>query len=308
MYPGPADTSLRSNSGRRSRHGVAVVLFAVLLCLNQPLSAAADDVRPSGGTTCSIAGLVWNDGDGTGHGDGQIGLGEQGIGDVTVRLLQPNGDPVGGADARQTTDDTGRYQFAGLPCGSYRVQFPTFDNNQFTTPNVGPPATASAAVPDENGNGITGIYQLGGDQPADQAHVNAGMLQAESGNMQKIGDRVWRDTNGNGIQDTGEHGVPGVTVTLINPDGTSPGEGTEVVTNSDGRYLFTTLDIGTYRVRYSHLPASDHFTKPDAGREDVDSDALPASNDARTADTADVFVGSLPDESDNRTIDAGIRH
>ncbi len=29
-----------------------------------------------------------------------------------------------------------------------------------------------------------------------------------------IGDRVWFDTNRNGIQDAGETGVPGVTVTL----------------------------------------------------------------------------------------------
>ncbi|HEY3683380.1 MAG TPA: SdrD B-like domain-containing protein [Streptosporangiaceae bacterium] len=272
--------------------------------LGYPLSASADAAHH--GATCSITGTAWNDGDGTGHGDGQIGSGEGGVEGVTAQLLRPDGGPVGGSGARQTTDAHGGYAFTDLPCGAYRVAFPHYQNDQFTTPNVGNPATASTALPDADGTGITGVYRLGKGRPTVQRHVNAGLLEAESGNMQKIGDRVWNDANGNGLQDPGERGVPGVAVTLVNPDGSSAGEGTKAVTNSDGRYIFTTLNIGTYRVRFSGLPKGFHFTKPNAGKETIDSDALPASAGATTADTADVFVGSYPDTTENRDIDAGI--
>jgi hypothetical protein len=287
---------------------VLVIGSAALVAgLVSPLSASASVSTATGhGSTCSVAGTVWNDGDGTGHGDGQFGSDEAGIEGVTVQLLKANGDPVGGSGARQTTDAAGHYAFTGLPCDAYRVQFQHYQNDQFTTPNVGALATASAALPNTDGIGVTGAYSLGKGHPATQSHVNAGMLEAESGNMQKIGDRVWNDANGNGIQDPGEHGVPGVAVALVNPDGSSAGEGTKAVTNSDGRYIFTTLNIGTYRVRFSGLPKGDHFTKPNAGKENVDSDALPAAADATTADTANVFVGSYPDTTENRDIDAGI--
>ncbi len=36
-----------------------------------------------------------------------------------------------------------------------------------------------------------------------------------------VGDRVWNDTNGNGVQDAGETGINGVTVQLLN--GATPG-------------------------------------------------------------------------------------
>jgi uncharacterized repeat protein (TIGR01451 family) len=62
-----------------------------------------------------------------------------------------------------------------------------------------------------------------------------------------VGDRVWADTNGDGIQDSGELGIAGVTVALyrdINKDGvidsTEPKLATQV-TNSTGNYNFTEL-------------------------------------------------------------------
>ena len=38
--------------------------------------------------------------------------------------------------------------------------------------------------------------------------------------LANLGDRVWNDLNGNGFQNTGETGIPGVSVILMNTSGT----------------------------------------------------------------------------------------
>lgn len=60
-----------------------------------------------------------------------------------------------------------------------------------------------------------------------------------------IGDRVWSDGNGDGVQDGGETGINGVTVRLRNSGGTVVATGT---TQGDGGYTFTDVIAGTYAV------------------------------------------------------------
>jgi hypothetical protein len=62
----------------------------------------------------------------------------------------------------------------------------------------------------------------------------------------EIGNRVWLDANKNGVQDPSEPAIPGVTVELltvtgdsIDPDGAGPLTKTTVVTDANGRYLFS---------------------------------------------------------------------
>jgi len=59
-----------------------------------------------------------------------------------------------------------------------------------------------------------------------------------------IGDTVWRDWNGNGVQDAGEEGAPGIVVTLTN----SSGVAITRLTDAAGGYLFNGLGAGTYTV------------------------------------------------------------
>ncbi|MBE7513531.1 MAG: hypothetical protein HS103_12060 [Anaerolineales bacterium] len=60
-----------------------------------------------------------------------------------------------------------------------------------------------------------------------------------------IGDTVWWDYNGNGVQDPGEPGIPGVIVELIGTTGTVIATTT---TDASGLYFFN-VDAGTYTVR-----------------------------------------------------------
>ncbi|MBK9463112.1 MAG: carboxypeptidase regulatory-like domain-containing protein [Sphingobacteriales bacterium] len=52
-----------------------------------------------------------------------------------------------------------------------------------------------------------------------------------------MGDYVWLDANGDGIQDAGETGISGITVTLTYPDGTTA----TTTTDANGSYVFTGL-------------------------------------------------------------------
>ncbi|MBK9462533.1 MAG: carboxypeptidase regulatory-like domain-containing protein [Sphingobacteriales bacterium] len=60
-----------------------------------------------------------------------------------------------------------------------------------------------------------------------------------------IGDFVWNDTNGDGVQDPGETGIPGITVTLYDSNGDVIATTT---TDQNGNYVFDNLPAGDYTV------------------------------------------------------------
>jgi len=85
-----------------------------------------------------------------------------------------------------------------------------------------------------------------------------------------IGDKVWNDLNGNGIQDSGEPGVPNVTVNLYDCSNNFIATTT---TNANGEYLFGSLIPNDYYVEFV-LPSGSIFTTKDQGSDNgKDSDA-----------------------------------
>ena len=73
------------------------------------------------------------------------------------------------------------------------------------------------------------------------------------------GDFVWLDNNKDGIQDAGEPGVPGVTVTLYSASGSTPNPATDsqigyTITDGNGKYLFTNLQPGNYYAVFTVPP------------------------------------------------------
>jgi hypothetical protein len=124
------------------------------------------------------------------------------------------------------------------------------------------------------------------DNPFTDNPTNAGV----------VGDKVWNDVNKNGIQDSGESGVSGVTVRLLNA-ATSDTVAT-TTTNSSGIYNFTAVAPGDYRVEFV-APFNHAFTSKDLGGDDrLDSDA-----DTSTG-RSDIFT-MLPCDSISY-IDAGV--
>jgi hypothetical protein len=110
-----------------------------------------------------------------------------------------------------------------------------------------------------------------------------------------IGDFVWIDTNMDGIQDEGEPGKEGVTVTLYDCEDTFIASTT---TDNNGFYLFDNLMPGDYYVEFEK-PAGYDFTMQDQGGDDAkDSDADPA--------TRKTICTTLEEGETDLTWDAGL--
>jgi len=112
-----------------------------------------------------------------------------------------------------------------------------------------------------------------------------------------IGDFVWIDSNGNGLQDSGEFGVEGVTITLYLSDSTFV-DSTE--TNSSGQYQFSGIAPDSYYLAFT-TPSGFGFPPPDANGNA--SDSLDSDVDLLTGITPTFALG--PSDTQN-TWDAGI--
>lgn len=194
----------------------------------------------------SLTSQAWQDADR----DGVRDTGEQAVANVRVVLLDGAGKQVASA----LTDAEGNYTFADLKPGSYSVKFDTASlpaGLKFTTPGVD-----SAARDD----GSTAAVTL-----ASGAHATlaAGLVD----DMATIGDRVWEDRNGNGLQDSGEAGIAGVAVQLKDATGKVIAS---TKTDAAGAYAFKAV-AGTYSVAVQ-APTGWQATKADAGDDAIDSD------------------------------------
>jgi hypothetical protein len=125
-------------------------------------------------------------------------------------------------------------------------------------------------------NGIDVIYMVNfikGVGPAPECCFYQCMFHPQLG---QIGNYVWYDLNGDGIQDNGEWGIPGVNVTLTdcsNPPNILQSE----ITNENGYYKFDTLNTGDYKVQFEP-PPNHAFTQMNQGSNDFrDSDVNPAT-------------------------------
>lgn len=170
----------------------------------------------------SIGDRVWNDA----NGDGVQDAGEAGINGVTVELLDAGGNVI----ATQVTAGDGNYTFGNLDAGDYTVR-------------VTPPAGFDPTFDLDGGNDNQTAVTLGAG--GNLTDVDFGYREPVV-QLGAIGDRVWNDTDANGVQDAGESGINGLTVELLDAGGSVIGTST---TAGDGIYGFVDLPAGTYTVR-----------------------------------------------------------
>jgi hypothetical protein len=83
-----------------------------------------------------------------------------------------------------------------------------------------------------------------------------------------IGDLVWEDLDGDGVQDSGEPGFGGVTVRLFDGAGTAVAS---TVTDGAGAYAFANLTPGVYHVAVD-IPVGYVASPQDVGADAADSD------------------------------------
>jgi hypothetical protein len=211
-------------------------------------------------TRCNaeIGDYVWHDKNENGIQDG----GEAALGGVTVRLL----DSTGALLRTTLTDGGGRYSFAGLCPGTYTV-----DVDESTLPNttlswtptqrfVGTPVDDRAIDEDDSNGGAAGegftLSLVGGQK---NLTIDFGYYTRCAG---LIGDFVWYDVNGNGLQDSNEPGIAGATLRAYTagPNATLENGGgddvlvRQVVTDGSGYYEFDGLCLGSYQLIVVSVP------------------------------------------------------
>lgn len=217
---------------------------------------------PQDANKAAIGNKVWNDLNNNGIQD----AGEPGVEGVTVTLYNSGGTPI----VTTSTDAFGNYVFNDLAAGTYSVGFGGFPSGfALVTANVGGTPGDSTDSDPNTGTGRTGNYTLAAGER--NMSVDAGLFK--TGNNFTLGDKVFVDSDKNGIQNTGEPGLAGVMVILRNSSGT-PIDTT--YTDQNGKYLFTNLAAGTYSVQVKNLPDGYSITSKDQGGNDAtDSDADP---------------------------------
>ncbi len=209
--------------------------------------APAQDFGYAG--TGSIGTTVFLDRDTNGL---QAPSGEPGIGAVPVTLTWHNPQDTSGASdlvLTTTTSSTGSYSFPGLPAS----------NSDYTV---------AIAVP----TGYTAVSSSGGVGPATNHTTTSLTLTSAAPTVTdadfgllgdgELGDTVYLDQNGDGVQQSTEPGIPGASVTLTwyGPNGVAGGGDdlayAPIITDANGTWSESGLPPGTYSVVVSGVPAA----------------------------------------------------
>jgi hypothetical protein len=255
-------------------------------------------------STNTIGNKVWWDQ----NADGLEGVTEPGVSGVVVKLYNDGADNIAGNGddvlvGTTTTDINGNYLFVGLLNDTYYANFSNvpagFDFTVKEAVNV--PATDIAGSDADRVSGTTGTVTLtfaSGGTSRDNRSLDAGIISSRAA----LGNKIWDDINGDGVQNAGEPGVAGIQVMLYAADGTTVLA--SAITDANGNYLFANLNAGTYivGVNAATIPAGMQFTQqntPGDNGNDTNSDADPV-----TGKSAPIILSA--GEADV-TIDAGIR-
>jgi len=228
--------------------------------------------------TVAVGNLVWNDLDG----DGIQDPGEPGVAGVVVTLYQADGSPAldsAGQPATATTDANGYYLIDDLVPGTYVIGISVPSGWAITKPNVGGDATLDSNVSPTTRR--TAPFTLGGSSPSVNTTLDAGLWRLPP--MVSVGDKVWHDSDRDGVQDRWEKGVAGAVLRIYDANGRPARDvfGRLVPaqrTTSNGLYSFNQLPPGRYVVRIQY-PKGMRATAPGRGTAATDS----SSNFARSA-------------------------
>nr|WP_236566446.1 SdrD B-like domain-containing protein [Staphylococcus aureus] len=215
-----------------------------------------------------IGNYVWEDTNKNGIQE----LGEVGVKGVTVVAYDNKTNKEVG---RTITDEKGGYLIPNLPNGDYRVEFSNLPQGYEVTPSK------QGNNEELDSNGLSSVITVNGK---DNLSADLGIYKPKY----NLGDYVWEDTNKNGIQDQDEKGISGVTVTLKDENGNVL---KTVTTDADGKYKFTDLDNGNYKVE---------FTTPEGYTPTTVTSGSDIEKDSNGLTTTGVINGA-----DNMTLDSG---
>ncbi len=252
-----------------------------------PTTTATSTATPA---TYCLGDFVWHDG----NRDGLQDKGESGLAGLTLRLL----DAAANVLATTTSDSNGGYQFCGLPAGGqYFVELQLASSAwQFSPVDAGSNDALDSDFTPSGTTGRTPLITMGAANDFTwDAGINLVPTPTPTPAPASLGDWVWHDADLDGLQDGGEPGLAGVTVTLYDGSGVVVAT---TVTDADGAYSFTGLAAGTYQVGFS-TPEGYVFSAAGQGLDP----ALDSNPDPATGRTADIVLVAGQHDA---TIDAGL--
>ena len=197
--------------------------------------------------------------------NGSFDNADEALSAVQVEIFNAAGESV----SRQTTALDGSYCQGDLIPGEYRVEFMTPTGFE-TSPNL---------------QGLT--FTLSSGQLL--SDLNQGYFRTAS-----VGDFVWNDTNGNGIQDFGESGIPNVEINLRDCSSNLIGS---TISDANGGYNFEGLIPGDYQLCIDQLPFG--FETTSAVGDLTNSDFV--------SGTSCTTCITLSENENNNRVDLGLR-
>ncbi|MBJ6611142.1 MAG: right-handed parallel beta-helix repeat-containing protein [Candidatus Thiothrix moscowensis] len=203
-----------------------------------------DDVTVALASACptsAIAGTVYTDKNGNDAFDSAT---ESGLGNISVSLYDNNGTTTTTTDdlkvATVATAANGSYSFANISAvPRYRIEVDTRDTDLPTSAVIG------------TTNPLADVAVTAGNTLANQ---NFGFDLGCDASAGEFGGIVFRDYNQNGIRESQEEGIAGVTVTAYDTANTAVAT---TATDARGWYRFSGQTNGAqYRLEFTGLPAS----------------------------------------------------
>ena len=224
----------------------------------------------------SISGTVYRDDNRSNSQNG----GEAGYPEQTVQLLDKDGQVI----KTTKTDANGNYSFDSLPDGTYSVK--VVKDGALTD-------LEQTEDPDGTKDSASEPIVLNEDNPT-KKNVNFGYVPDYF-----IKGTIYRDGNRSGALDAGEKLYEGVTVNLVDADGTVVATTT---TDADGSYSFDKLPAGTYSVTVVQdgpIAGLEQTGDPDATK---DNASEPITLNNVNPSTTDVNFGYIADNSLSGTV------
>ena len=226
----------------------------------------------------SIGNYIWLDS----NRDGIQEACELPLSKIGVKLFNKNNKLIKSTQ----TNSSGEYEFKDIPAGKYYVKFTVPSSYSVTKKSQGSNTSKDS---DANSNGKTALFELGAGQNRDD--IDMGLYPKPA----NLGDRVWFDTNANGIQDSNEkRGVAGVTVKLYSQENKLIAT---TKTISSGQYIFRNITPGNYYVEFEVPNNYKVSPKKQGNNQSSDSDA----NKKGKTDIFTLYAGR-----DDKTVDMGL--
>jgi len=224
-------------------------------------SGAIDDIVFSRDHAGRIESSVWFDR----NADGLHGDDEPGLAGVRVTL----GDAFGRLVDVAVTRHDGTFAFRRLIAGPYTVQI-----DRSTVPARFFPTLSDVGTDDSlDSDASPATVVLVSNDSVDDS-VGFGLASKCDSS---IGDLVWHDVNGDGLQDEGEPGLQGIRVLLFEDDFGDSDDYEEQFTGPNGFYEFAGLCPGEYTIVIDEKTLPPFFTETicDAGPDSIDSECSP---------------------------------